>query len=61
VEKGTTFRVYLPTSPSAEVQKAEEAPAFLPSGKGELFLVAEDEASIREITQATLVSTCNNN
>jgi hypothetical protein len=54
VEKGTTFRVYLPTSPSAEVQKAEEAPAFLPSGKGKLILVVEDEASIREITQATL-------
>ena len=54
VEKGTTFRVYLPTSPSAEVQKAEEAPAFLPSGKGELILVVEDEASIREITQDTL-------
>jgi PAS domain S-box-containing protein len=52
--RGTKFRVYLPASPSAEMAKAKKERAPLPSGKGELILVVEDEASIREITQAAL-------
>jgi CheY-like chemotaxis protein len=52
--KGTKFLVMLPASPSAEMAEAEKERAPLPAGNGELILVVEDEASIREITQATL-------
>ncbi|NJD53663.1 MAG: PAS domain S-box protein [Candidatus Methanoperedens sp.] len=56
VEKGTTFRVYLPAIKTDETQKVEEQQAELPVGNGELILVAEDEGSIREITSSTLKS-----
>lgn len=53
--KGTTFRVYLPTS---AIEQVHEPPATvqssLPRGNGELVLVADDEAAIREITRQTL-------
>jgi PAS domain S-box-containing protein len=52
--RGTKFHVYLPASPSAEMAKVEKERAPLPSGHGELILVVEDEASIREITQIAL-------
>jgi CheY-like chemotaxis protein len=52
--RGTKFHVYLPAPPTAEMAKAEKERAPLPSGHGELILVVEDEASIREITQVTL-------
>ncbi len=52
--KGTKFLVMLPASPSAEMAEAEKEKPPLPAGNGELILVVEDEASIREITQATL-------
>jgi len=53
--KGSTFRVYLPASTgkaaaSRDVPRAE-AP---PRGNGELILVVDDEASIRDITKQTL-------
>jgi len=54
VGKGTKFLVFLPAPPTAEMAKAEKERAPLPSGHGELILVVEDEASIREITQVTL-------
>jgi len=52
--KGTKFLVFLPASPSAETAKAEEEKASLPTGKGELILLVEDEASVREIIQVAL-------
>ncbi|MEW6303052.1 MAG: PAS domain S-box protein [Verrucomicrobiota bacterium] len=52
--RGTTFRVYLPAVTGAEVQAATEPTAELPRGNGELVLVADDEANVREITQRTL-------
>jgi PAS domain S-box-containing protein len=53
--KGTRFRVYLPARPSAESPKATTAQsAELPRGLGQLLLIVDDEASIRDITQQTL-------
>ncbi|SNQ60909.1 PAS/PAC sensor hybrid histidine kinase (fragment) [Candidatus Methanoperedens nitroreducens] len=54
VGEGTTFKVYLPAV-KTELQKAGEVqqPDLL-MGHGESILVAEDEASIREVTIATL-------
>ena len=54
VERGTTFRVYLPAIKTTETQKVEEQQGELPVGNGELILVAEDEGSIREIISSTL-------
>jgi two-component system cell cycle sensor histidine kinase/response regulator CckA len=54
VGRGTRFRVYLPAIETAEVKKEEESGGELPSGNGEMILVVDDEASIREVTRATL-------
>jgi two-component system cell cycle sensor histidine kinase/response regulator CckA len=54
VGRGTRFRVYLPAIETAEVKKEEERGGELPSGNGEMILVVDDEASIREVTRATL-------
>lgn len=53
VRKGTKFCVYLPAITTNEEQKAMEF-RELPSGHGELVLLVDDEAPIREITRATL-------
>src|SRR2546422_6496534 len=53
VGKGTRFSVYLPAAET--VQGAEPAQVeAVPTGQGELVLVVDDEATIREITKATL-------
>jgi len=53
VGKGTTFKVYLPAQEGTQAAvPAERSP--LPTGEGELILVVDDEASIREITKTTL-------
>lgn len=53
--KGTTFRIYLPTSETAHEQVLETPEiSSLPRGAGELILVADDEAAIRAITKQTL-------
>ncbi|MDI6767128.1 MAG: PAS domain S-box protein [Bacteroidota bacterium] len=52
--KGTTFKFYLPAETKEHaVEEAEKKPELL-LGNGELILVVDDEASIREITKATL-------
>lgn len=52
IGKGTQFKVYLP---AVEVIVTPEAPDLtLPVGKGELVLVVDDEAAIREITKTSL-------
>jgi two-component system, cell cycle sensor histidine kinase and response regulator CckA len=55
IRKGTTFRVYLPAlvgeGMSAAVDQEEADP---PGGQGELILVVDDEAGIREVTKETL-------
>ncbi len=53
VGKGTQFKIYLAASETGEVREAEEE-AELPKGSGELVLVVDDEASIRDITKETL-------
>jgi two-component system, cell cycle sensor histidine kinase and response regulator CckA len=52
--KGTEIKVYLPALESAETEQAKEECSHLPLGQGELILVVDDEASIREITKASL-------
>lgn len=54
VEKGTTFRVYLPAVLSADAGERASLQRSLPAGHGELILVVDDELSIRQITAETL-------
>jgi len=54
VGAGSEFKVYLPASEDTLMQAAIELELF--SGNGELILVVDDEAAIREITKATLES-----
>ncbi|HWA09300.1 MAG TPA: PAS domain S-box protein [Opitutaceae bacterium] len=55
VGTGTTFKIYLPAETGAV--PAESAPAIstaLPRGRGEMILVVDDEASIRDVIGRTL-------
>jgi two-component system, cell cycle sensor histidine kinase and response regulator CckA len=52
---GTTFSVFLPASRDAEVAKKEEE-AAVADGNGELILVVDDEAPIREALVGTLAA-----
>ncbi len=52
VKQGSRFKVYLPSQESGEIQQAESHKML--SGNGELILVVDDEATIREITKMTL-------
>lgn len=55
VGKGTTFGVYLPANPApAVVDETIKQPASLAQGHGELILVVDDEAAIRDLAQRTL-------
>jgi len=54
--KGTTFKVYLPAQTGSAEVPADLPPEELLRGSGELVLVVDDEASIREVTRATLES-----
>ncbi|HEY9656181.1 MAG TPA: response regulator, partial [Crinalium sp.] len=50
--RGTHFKVYLPAIPMHEALQAQDNE--LPHGNGELILVVDDEAMIRQTTQAAL-------
>ncbi|MBW4456080.1 MAG: response regulator [Nostoc indistinguendum CM1-VF10] len=52
--KGSQFKVYLPAQDARET--IEEQEQRLPSGQGELILVVDDEAAIREVTKTSLES-----
>ena len=55
--RGTKFQIYLPAQESDKAEAREEVRRRdLIHGKGELILVVDDEASIQEITKATLES-----
>jgi two-component system cell cycle sensor histidine kinase/response regulator CckA len=52
--RGTTFQVYLPLREGTGQDAAIEPTSELPRGHGELILVIDDEASVREVTRRTL-------
>jgi len=52
VGRGTQFKVYLPAA--GVVQKPQLEDSQLPTGQGELILVVDDEAAVRDITQTSL-------
>ena len=56
--RGSKFSIYLPAEsgpgPGAGPEGAAEAQAELPCGHGELILVVDDEAAVRQITEQTL-------
>lgn len=51
---GTVFKVCLPAAATTGKQETEKPEAELPAGRGEMILVVDDEASIREITRSLL-------
>ncbi|KAI9129743.1 PAS domain-containing protein (plasmid) [Acaryochloris sp. CCMEE 5410] len=53
VGQGTQFKVYLPAIES--VSSVEEEQLECPNGQGEVVLVVDDEAPIREVAQSMLV------
>jgi PAS domain S-box-containing protein len=56
IGKGTSFRVYLPTAVRAAGREAETVARTIPMGEGELILVVDDEAAVREIARQILES-----
>ncbi len=52
--QGTQFKVYLPAAPEEWSAQYEADSMTLPVGQGELILMVEDEAAIREVTRETL-------
>ena len=54
VGKGSTFRIYIPATATASDVALESKAADLPTGNGELILIIDDEAAIREIARETL-------
>jgi PAS domain S-box-containing protein len=54
VGKGTEFKIYLPAEDTVPEEYVDVELADLPSGNGELILVVDDEADIREVTGTTL-------
>ncbi len=53
---GTTFHVYLPALPDTESTIADTTSIAIPRGHGELILVVDDDANVREVAGATLVN-----
>jgi hypothetical protein len=54
VARGTTFKIYFPAQMKDQASSAEMIHPTLPQGNGELILIVDDEASIRDITKSTL-------
>jgi PAS domain S-box-containing protein len=54
--KGAKFSVYLPAEVGTSPAGAAEAASEMPRGHGELILVVDDEAAVRQITEQTLQS-----
>jgi CheY-like chemotaxis protein len=54
--KGTSFKVFFPAKETPETRDATVQQTELPLGNGELILIVDDEAAVREIAQVTLES-----
>jgi len=54
IGKGTIFKLYFPAQINSASAELVVKPENLPAGNGEVILVIDDEASIREITKETL-------
>ncbi len=54
VDKGTRFRIYLPADPQAVGAQSSPPRTTVPRGNGELIMVVDDEAAIRQVTRQTL-------
>ena len=54
VGKGTSFKVYIPAADQKKDGRAEKVQEGIPMGEGELILIADDEAAVREITKQIL-------
>lgn len=54
--QGTTFKIYLPVQPGEAIDPPPRSPALLspPFGQGQLILVVDDDAGVRQVTQRTL-------
>jgi PAS domain S-box-containing protein len=52
--KGSQFAVYLPAIETTRAEPAEKKRIEMPTGRGELVLVVDDEEAIRQITKGTL-------
>jgi PAS domain S-box-containing protein len=53
--RGTAFKIYLPAQPNAEAAPASQKQRTTHRGRGELILVVDDEAAIRDVTRTILV------
>jgi len=53
---GTTFQIYLPAQPDDESVVTDTVSVTVPRGHGELILVVDDDANVREVAGATLVT-----
>ena len=51
---GTEFQIYLPALPNGYNAQADAKRSELPRGNGEMILIVDDEAAVREITRQTL-------
>jgi CheY-like chemotaxis protein len=56
VGRGARFNVYLPAIEAAHAAPAKLSRRDLPTGAGELILVIDDEAAIREVARETLIA-----
>jgi CheY-like chemotaxis protein len=54
IDRGTTFTVYLPSATSKTAEALVADRQALPMGNGEVVLIVDDEAAIRDIARATL-------
>ncbi len=54
--KGTSFKIYFPASELSQEHESEIATSDIPLGRGELILLVDDEALIREVTKEALES-----
>ncbi len=54
VDRGTEFSIYLPALGAQNAVESLSTSSALPSGRGELVLVVDDEVAIREVTRHVL-------